>query len=137
MKKSKSCVRPLLESIFLLDQSKTDPVPAQPVSYGDIQWVRATVDDLLPTVVHAILGGLEEIVGALPKENVMRVLGWTLILSQYEWPRFSQRMRCATERIQKEKTFEYVGLLDYIGESATLEELAWLHNQVKELNKYF
>ena len=66
----------------------------------------------------------------MDKEQQSTITGWIFILSQYNWPRFSQKMRTATERIQKDKTFKYNGLLNFIGESSALEELAWLHNQV-------
>ena len=93
-------------------------------------WVRSHPSDLLPSVVHSILSGLEEIQPSMDKEQQSTITGWIFILSQYSWPRFSQKMRTATERIQKDKTFKYNGLLNFIGESSALEELAWLHNQV-------
>ena len=131
MKKVRACVRPLLESIIYVDgESKFDIEANVQAPPGEVQWLRANSHDLLPTVVHAILQGLDEIVNGMAKDKQMRIIGWMLILSQHDWPRFSQKMRAATERIQREKSFIYVDLLNYIGESATLEELAWLHNQV-------
>jgi hypothetical protein len=60
----------------------------------------------------------------------MQIVGWMLVLSQYEWPRFYETTKYAIEKIKSDGSFIYPNLLDFIYEGGVIEELAWLLNQV-------
>ena len=85
--------------------------------------------------IHAILNATAVLLDRASAANAphprqMQIVGWMLVLSQYEWPRFFETTKYAIEKIKSEGSFTYPNMLDFIYEGGVIEELAWLLNQV-------
>lgn len=135
LQKVRSSVRPFIEAVLLpqpdtvADDSDVDYIKDN--TYKDVAWLRAIHEDVLPLSVHAFLEAIEQqlIQCQTDKPKQMKILGWMLVLSQFEWPRFSSKAKMAVDKIQRESEFSYPNLLDYIYEGSIAEEFAWLLNQ--------
>ncbi|CBY35799.1 unnamed protein product, partial [Oikopleura dioica] len=103
---------------------------------GEIEWVRGVHCDVLIIAIQAILTATSVALdrATSSKTRQMQIVGWMLVLSQYEWPRFYETTKYAIEKIKSDGSFTYPNLLDFIYEGGVIEELAWLLNQDTTLN---
>lgn len=114
---------------------------------GEVEWVRGVNCDVLiignklliklnkiflNSAIQAILTATSVALdrATSSKSRQMQIVGWMLVLSQYEWPRFYETTKYAIEKIKSVGSFIYPNLLDFIYEGGVIEELAWLLNQV-------